>query len=412
MPVKSRTRAYLDDPLFLLNLACEKLTGMELPSGFYSQDWKYKIDSSGKKVAIRQMPYDFVARPLSHINYEGLDAKIMKMNLTDELNQVFKKYHNFYPIHLYYPIWEGFFRYANEKNILVKYRNHLTRHPDVLNTWWMDKKDRISYKIYLDKDSPVYAPVHLRHRTWLSDCIYDWCCEAHNSGLYSKDLKNGRVDFEGGWEFIPNIIKDTQFIWQGTSVDTTRFNTPVRHCAHRTQTILRRTMDNIAPAMLLAFSHYPTHPSYTWWIQTFKNDGGVNGGDEKHPNYNKVQRKLENNFHTSLEEGLLPSVQVREKAWGRLVKGRDLVCKDRSPKIKQSLWSPYFWKVALYTQNGEHLRIPWKLGKWINKHTEGRVDFWEKVKSESGSLESDEYYYKHKDWEQTFASSIIKEVMG
>ena len=42
--VLNRSRAYHDDPMWILNKACEKYTGQSLPSGFYQdKEWKWIV---------------------------------------------------------------------------------------------------------------------------------------------------------------------------------------------------------------------------------------------------------------------------------------------------------------------------------------------------------------------------------
>lgn len=414
---------YLDDIAFLLNLACKNATGYDLPSGFYTDDWKYKIED-GKKKAVRQMPHNFLTNPLSTINYTGTESNILKINLHDELKEVFKTYNNYYPVHLLYPIYDGVMRYAIEKDVAHIHSQQTSRSPATPADEWMENRDRIRRKIYHSTNSALCARAPIKCVEFLTQIIYEYCITAHESGLYDTTPTTQGGGFA---PFIPNCIRTISYsgFWTETITLGKRPNDlslPRRTIYkndlkdHRyTTCFIKDTMESIAPALLYAGASLP---SAKWWIRRFSKNLGVVDKNDRHPKHgliNKIIRRHTSDLTDSIDK------ELKKNYWNKIGKRKGgMMCQDCSPLVKQSVWSEYFWKINHYTYLNQRIdnRL---LGRWIYIKTDKRKNFWSNVNIESGLLDDALCHYLdglnpdyHNDtkYKERFAQEVIKETLA
>ena len=429
--ILNRKRAYLDDPLWLLNEACKINTGQDLPSGFYTCDWKKE-----GKVWKRTITGSLLSNPLQTNHYLGLDTKILKVNLTAELDGIFNTpYHNYTHLHLTYIYVEAFVRVLEQHGsdggdfrchpaLLEKYPRPTDTHK--LVPWWRHNQAKIDELLFTDTKSDLcvtYIPHNIIH--FIIEMMTDHIStkiELLAGGGIPTDLADFR--YIGGIDipyFITNQYNNSLFLFKETYLHPNAH--PAAYAAGDGQMILSPTRENyyetgnfynrhILPVIIEAQSKvskeqlgvFGNCEAVKKFHNCFYNANGIVSYENKPKSYDKVKaikKWWENHNHLCYRN----TTALRHL---------EFVGQNLNVKVKKSLWSPYFWSSArdFYIKDGDSC-VTEQLGWNIKNHTEKRKNYWNYVKEESGVIDRrNDYYYNHYYYEKNFKNELTKELMG
>ena len=427
--ILNRKRAYLDDPLWLLNEACKINTGQDLPSGFYTCDWKKE-----GKVWKRTITGSLLSNPLQTNHYLGLDTKILKVNLTAELDGIFNTpYHNYTHLHLTYIYVEAFVRvleqHGSDGGDFVCHRSVLEKYPapdgaapnamwgHKLVPWWRHNQAKIDELLFTDTKSDLcvtYIPHNIIQ--FIIEMMTDHIStkiELLTDGMIPADLADFRniqgIDIP---HFITNQYNNSLFLFKETYRYPNLVAVQISLCPNRDNNYETGNFYNrhILPVIIEAQSKvskeqlgvFGNCEAVKKFHHCFYNANGIVSYENKPKSYNKVKaiKKWWENHNHLCYRNINTALRRLEFC------GQNL-----NVKVKKSLWSPYFWNTArdFYIKDNDG---SYRLGWNIKYHTEKRKNYWNYVKEESGLIGENEYYYNHKHYKKNFKNELTNELMG
>jgi len=459
MVVLNRKRAYHDDPMWILNKACENATGQSLPSGFYlNNEWKW-IELDGKKEWIRRPTLEDYAsktsNPLQTIHYFGLETKIMRANLHQELVGLFHKtYRNYRTAHLKYYYLEAWYRVCKDHNATGGMKPlYIPELPDdtTFYEWWFMNRDTYKSVLFLKRTSPLYLGIAKREREWTINAIQRHltnnlvlCCDNDEmmEVLNNPSAPRGR----GGRGInLPCLVRHREHIYCGcvkkisspTAAQTmsypditkTRYKKNVIGWMENNHEFKAFAYDAIVPALI---------PMMDWEV----NEGG--DGD----NYNQraakglfktikdsglVQYKSKPASHSIIHNQILDGVKLRCRVrrgngtyyqpWESAIQKTrhsptPYVCANGKIKTGKKNWSIWFWRNALKISAMDDVsndKDSPNNGGWetLGGQTKrvSRKGMWDLIKEESGLMSEDENYYKRRDYEKNFKGMMVEEAI-
>ena len=419
---------YWGDVSFILNQVCFRETGHYLPSSFYPLDWSYKIED-GKKKGVRTMPNGFIARPLSSIDYAGIELRIFKTNLFEELKTIHTLEIQYYPAHILYPVFDGVYRFLKEigKDLPITRSTDAPPNTDFRGWWELNNID-FSNKLYDETSSKLFAPTPSVVISWLSEAVREYCKECYYSGFYVTDPHRSPT-----WDDFPYIPCRENFCrsnyatsifsetcignngWAVGATHTFNIKTPSLVTRHFAQTKCKIVMADLAPIFVYVFGNINfARVKGKWWIDRFRTNQGTIKVKDEPENYQRQRKRID----TNLSQTQPASHEVSDRNWKRITEAPvGLMCQDCAPKVSKAVWSDYFWKNCLYNRTNDYYRsrrgraATETIGSYLQRKTDRRRNYWNYVKKESGKLEDDIYYYSHEKYKETFAKSVFKEVM-
>lgn len=426
----NRKRAYLDDPMWLLNKACLNATGFELPSGFHSTDWSYTTNSRGKKKGKRTLTPAILRNPLQTHNYYDIPVKILRHNHLEELNQIFTAvYRNLFPEHLKYPILDGFVQFLKDKNSsLLKVARGQMRQTWI--EWWDENKGVWDERLFKDRKSKIYCSAMTPNdRSIIKDISNAYFHQA--TSLYGDWTTDDNASLP---EYIPNFIK------QGIYAHGV-LRLPLDGCDWEFDKVRNKELiKEISPILIYGLGRgdalgFGQDCKVIKVITTRYQASGVVKYVGQSP-ANDFIRRLQSRRKRANKQGAnsLTNLTIYKASRSHI----RFECQNGKIVVKKSEWSSWFWSYNLYYQHStpaqiyahnrtNALHVPqnnYRLGTSVMDKM--RKDSWEVIKQESGPIHNHRYddYYKHrggliypdgdkgqKHYEKNFKASLSKELL-
>lgn len=411
----NRSRAYLDDPMWLLNEACKNATGYDLPNGFFNDDWKYKLED-GKKKGVRD-PLPLLTNPFATINYYGLDTKIMRINLFEELKVVFGRQLLFYPVHYQFPIYKAFALFLhdiNREDVKASYHqagSHNAIQPTYLDWYYSWEKELQEY-IYEDETSKLYFPVSevMRNR------VVDFARHYFNNAFLMTDK-----EISGSVSQLPDFIP--KCLWRHPlECSAKRYQLDAQHTEIQYDSLEPKLdpIDNFELSNLdtlfiaSTFSDYDTRMAFKYLYNLGKR-GKSSTELEGHQfiandKVRDIMKKIKE--RTSIHRPARFEYRPPTSCWMGLnqfcyYSKKNNYCQNCNVKVAKFNWIEAFWTTGTRSYTGEIREI----GDWFKDKTDNRKNAWEYVKKHSGLLGEYEDYYKHRDYQQHHKKNIADEIM-
>lgn len=425
----NRQRAYLDDPMWLLNQACRKLTGCDLPAGFTTDDWKYKLEDGIKK-GVRD-PLPLMKNPFATTNYYGLDTKIMRINLLNELKLVQGKQILFREIHYKLPFYKGFALFLTDEDINPTMSYSQRGANTGANPAWLDwfyswEKELFEY-CYEDETSPLYFPLSKQIINTIAQFFREYLHTAFDLGFDGDPFHNRWDDWwVGAFRQCPDFVP--------------RFLTH----DHPLKSVARRwRKDNgdidydtlILTTQLKGYSEYELKPCMPIFIAANFNP------NIKH-SFKKVLKLVKDGKESvdiseaekrasSLVRDIIDKKDSRAPittgsytiSWRLRNRPNKFIeysqsnnyCQNCSVKVAKFNWIESFWTAGTieYLKSDRNDRNhDGTIGSWFKNKTDSRKNAWEYVKKHSGLLGENEDYYAHKKYKEHHAGNITQEIMS
>ena len=448
--ILNRSRAYHDDPMWILNKACEKYTGQSLPSGFYpDKEWKW-IELDGKKEWIRKPALEDYAskksNPLQSTHYFGLETKIMRINLFEELKGLYHtKFNNYRESHLHFFYLDAWYNVCKVYNARGGDKPEYTPECDNDTTfveWWFANRTKLICYLFRYPKSPLYINLRSRDIKWITTAIQEYitnnlllCCnqdkmmEVLNNpqGTNSwDDRKSLNLPQVLRWKNHPlkEDVKTSSIAGEQPRYPDIVINkSAVREWRQDNHNFKDFAYEHILPALI------PKMSNETGWetnlaqgfFKSFKNDG-IPKYQNKPDTYDIIHHTILKNVKQKITSRSNPQRDIYRPDESNLQyqnhTPRHHECQNGKVKTGKKNWSPWFWKTALKTTAFEicdgTIEDP-NNGSWdtLGGKTKraSRYGMWEFIKKESGLLSEDENYYKHKDYEKTFKGMMVEEAI-
>ena len=448
--VLNRSRAYHDDPMWILNKACEKYTGQSLPSGFYQdKEWKW-IEQDGKKEWIRKPTLEDYAskksNPLQSVHYFGLETKIMRINLFEELKGLYHTSFNNYRLsHLHFFYLEAWYNICKEYNASGGRKPDFT--PECANDttfveWWFANRTKLFSNLFGNRKSPLYVNLRPRDIKWIITAIQEYntnklvlcynqdrMMEILNDPVAAhqnwRDRKIMNIPFFMRWGHHPykEDVKTETIVGGQTKYPDIMKNKSKVYPWNNGTDFQEFAYEHILPALV------PKMSIETGWetnlargfMSSFMN-GGVCVYKNKPTSYDLIHHKLLKNIKQNITSRSNPQRDIYRPDETALQyqnhTPRHHQCQNGKVKTGKKNWSPWFWKTALQTSAFEvcdgTIESP-NNGSWdtLGGKTKraSRSGMWAFIKKESGLLSEDENYYKHRDYEKTFKGMMVEEAI-
>ena len=447
--VLNRSRAYHDDPMWILNKACEKYTGQSLPSGFYQdKEWKW-IELDGKKEWIRKPALEDYAskksNPLQSVHYFGLETKIMRINLFQELKGLYHiSFNNYRQSHLHFFYLEAWYKVCKEYNASGGRKPEFTPECDDDTTfveWWFANRTKLHFNLFRNPKSPLYLNLPKRDIEWIINAIQEHITNnlvlCYNQDEMMEFLNNPH---RGNWEDrkmlnIPHVIRWRNHPYkedvmtethQGRSTrypDIIKKKSYVRAWNKDEHSFKEFSYEHILPALIPKMSNETGLETNLarGFMKSFKK-GGVCEYKSKPTSYDLIHHTILKKVKQNITSRGDPPRKIYRPDESNLQyqnhKASIHECQNGKVKTGKKNWSPWFWKTALKTSAFEvcdgTIENP-NNGSWYSlggkTNRASRNGMWELIKKESGLLSEDENYYKHRDYEKTFKGMMVEEAI-
>ena len=431
---------YFSDVMFLLNLACYKNTGYYLPCGDYARDWSYRLED-GKKKGVMKISRKLISKPFYCENYGGLETKIMRVNLLNELKGNFKVEDYRYSFqHLILPVliglkdaWINQFPNDNPYDDLAEfitnyetwermlYSDDDTNYPTPTeiedSCGWSMKNEKLK-RLPLSRDA----------RSWLSGIVEDF----FTFGYEKNKLKN----FRSLWSIkkyfytIPQIAAPSGF-WGEVRYTDKDWGT--NHQYHQQHDLINITI------LPLLYSH--RHSEFGKMFYNLFQKKGIIDFAPPPKSYKKIKKLI----NSVVNDGDIKMnrkrflCQDKHKSWCWASHSRPLYLpsedknRDGSKEVigvstsgcnlcplAKKLWYPYFiYRLYLNRVYFKH-NSDRQLGSVIGYYTDRRRNYWSYIKENSTRLNiswigddiqyedsEDKNYYNHRDYKQHYIQSLL-----
>lgn len=428
----NRRRAYLDDPMWLLNEACRKLTGCDLPAGFTTDDWKYKLEDDRKK-GVRD-PLPLMKNPFATTNYYGLDTKIMRINLLNELKSVQSNEILFKEIHYKLPFYKGFalFLTDTESNPTITYSQRGTTEGD--NPTWLEwfyswEKELFEY-IYEDKTSKLYFPLSKQIINTIAQFFRQYL---HNAFEIYADPNTilPITDCRSLPDFVPNFLtydhplKSVASRWRKNDgdIDYDALIPSVNLTGYS-----EYELGHLMPIFIAANFNPDIKHTFKKVLKLVKNGKELVDITESEKRASKLVRDIQEKKGWRTKEGSTVytkdptyttsySLRNRPNAFVHYSQNNNY-CENSSVKVAKFNWIESFWTMGTI----QYLKRDYPavrqsgvgngIGYEFRRITERRKNAWEYVKKHSGLLGENEDYYAHKKYKEHHAGNITNEIMS
>ena len=414
----NRRSAYLDDPMWLLNEACRKLTGCDLPAGFTTDDWKYKLED-GRKKGVRD-PLPLMKNPFATTNYYGLDTKIMRMNLLSELKKVQGNEILFKEIHYKLPFYKGFalFLTDTDSNPPITYSQRGSTDGD--NPTWLEwfyswEKELFEY-IYEDKTSKLYFPLSKQIINTIAQFFREYLHNGYDIHPQLTEQTLPITDCRSLPDFIPNFLtydhplKSVARNWLKNDgvIDYDALIPSVPLGGYSVY-----ELGHLMPVFIAANFNPDIKHTFKKVMKLVKDGKELVQITESEKKANKRVRDIQEKKESRSDN----SVSTYSTSWALKQRPNAFVhysdrsnyCENQSVKVAKFNWIESFWTagtIASVQPNRENI------GSWFKYKTERRKNAWEYVKKHSGLLGENEDYYAHKKYKEHHAGNITNEIMS
>ena len=387
------------------------------------------------------------SNPLQSVHYFGLETKIMRINLFEELKGLYHtSFNNYRQCHLHFFYLDAWYNICKEYNASGGRKPEFTPECDDDTTfveWWFANRTKLFSNLFRNRKSPLYLNLPKRDLNWIINAIQEYITNnlvlCYNQDEMMEILNNPHT---GGWEDrkmsnIPHFMRwrnhpykedvRTETIVGGQTKypDIVKKKSYVREWgnANNGTDFKDFSYEHILPALV------PKMSNETGWetnlargfVKSFKK-GGVCEYKNKPTSYDFIHHTILKKVKQNISSrGNPPRNYYRPDESNLQYQNhtpRHHECQNGKVKTGKKNWSPWFWKTALKISAFEicdgTIEDP-NNGSWdtLGGKTSraSRSGMWAFIKKESGLLSEDENYYKHRDYEKTFKGMMVEEAI-